>query len=181
MGLLIRDVLFDLRLVALFLRRPWPISKAFSIAMVAGIAAPVLNRLFYNLFDWTTAPYAFFPSLALLIGSLYWLVDRSQFRRDWKAMVVTFAAGLVWTCGIVASAWCLSAHVCIAGHLDHPPYPMWHYAADVGWALALALAAIGMWSVRVSLCLAFALLSTFVISYRFLFGSLGGMYVWLPL
>lgn len=143
--------------------------------------SPILKRLLFSPQHWRTAPFIFFPLLGLVTAVIYWQCERGQFRTDWRAMLVTLAAGLLWTGGVVGSSWCLSAHVCMAGHMDHPPYALWHYAADAGWALAVALGAVCMLSVHASLCLVFAVLSSFLISYRFVFGSLGGIYEVIPL
>jgi hypothetical protein len=130
---------------------------------------------------WRTVPFVFFPLPALGTASVFWQTDRAQFRADWRRVFMAIAAGLIWAGGAGGSGWCYSAHVCMAGHMDHPLCALWHYAADAGWSLAVALAAFWMLSLRVSLCLAFGVLSSFLISDRFLFGSLGGRNVVIPL
>jgi hypothetical protein len=171
----------DMRLVIGFVKGPWTIRKAFGFAVVIGALEPVLNRFLFDRFSLRTVPFVFFPLLAIHIVFVYWQTGRDLFRTDWRAMFMTLTAGLLWAGGAAGSGWCYSAHVCMGGHMKHPPYAFWHYGADVGWTLALGLAAVLTLSVRSSLCLAFGVLASFVISYRFLFGSLGGMYTWLPL
>jgi len=135
----------------------------------------------FRWFPWPSGPLILFSVLAILIGLLYWQVERGQFRTDRRAMPATIVAGLLWASGAVGSGWCCLAHVCMAGHMEHPPYALSQYATDLGWALSVAGAALWMRFVRSSVCLAFAVLSSFLISYRFLFGSLGGRFEWLPL
>lgn len=171
----------DTKRLAAFVRRPWSVTTAFYVAAAIGSLSPVIKMFFYRWLSWRAVPFVFFALLAVVAAFLYWQVERSQFRTDRRARLATLAAGLLWAVGAAGSGWCCSAHVCMAGHMDHPPYALWHYAADAGWSLAVALAAVWMWSVRASLCLAFAVLSAFLISYRFIFGSLGGMYEAIPL
>lgn len=161
--------------------RPWSVPKAFCFAVAVGALSPVLKLFLFRWLYWSIAPFVFFSFLASVAALLYWQTARGQFRTDRRALLATFAAGLLWAAGAAGSGWCCSAHVCMAGHMDHPPYALWHYAADAGWGLAVAVAAVWMLSVRISLCLAFGILSSFLISYRFLFRSLGGMYEVIPL
>jgi hypothetical protein len=165
-------------------RRPWSINKAFCVSAAVGVMAPPIISSFIQHYvpwrglPWRFSPFVFAGVLAMLLGLLYWLVDRARFRTDGPAVWVAAPAGLIWTVGMVGSFWCFTHHVCLCGHMQHPPYPAWHYGLDAGWALCLAVAAVWTRLSRVSLCLAFAVLSSFVLSYRFLFGSFGGMHGW---
>jgi len=69
----------------------------------------------------------------------------------------------------------------MGGHMAHPPYPAWQYAADAGWAVCLAAGSIWLWRLRSPVAVAAAWICGFLVSYRFLFGSLGGMFMGLPL
>jgi hypothetical protein len=131
-----------------------------------------------NGLHWRYAPFIFVGVFASLLGLLYWLVERAQFRPGRRAIGVTSSAGLIWTFGIMGSVWCFSHHVCMCGHMQHPPYPAWHYTLDASWALCLVAAAVWTRLFRASSCLAFAALSSFVLSYRFLCGSFGATYAW---
>jgi hypothetical protein len=151
------------------------------LAAGIGLISPFFNALFFRWLPWGAVPFAFFPFLAVLVALLYLRVERGHFRADWRAMLGASGAGLLWAAGAIGSGWCYWHHVCMGGHMAHPPYPSWHYALDIGWAIAALLAAFWMRLVRVSLCILFATLAAYLISYRFLFGSLGGRYEWLPL
>jgi hypothetical protein len=167
--------------ISAFLRRAWSVNETFFLAVVIGFISPVLNALLFRWLPWQSVPFVFFPLLAVFVALLYWRVERGHFRTDWRAMLETSGAGLLWAAGAIGSGWCYNNHVCIDGHMAHPPYPFWHYTLDVGWALAVLVAAFLMRLVRSSLCVLFATLAAYLVSYRFLFGSLGGMYEWLPL
>jgi len=39
--------------------------------------------------------------------------------------------------GVVGSEWCYQHHVCMAGHMAHPPYAVHDYIADSTWTIAL--------------------------------------------
>jgi hypothetical protein len=123
-----------------------------------------------------------FPAVAVVVlGFSCWRVESGQFRRDRAAKVGAMGAAVFWVLGVLGSGWCFSRHVCIDGHLAHPPYPGWHQCVDVGWVLGLVVASLWTRRIRVSLGVAFAGVGAFLISYRFLLGSLGGLYEWLPL
>ena len=171
-----------------FLRRPWSVGETFWLAALAGAVSPVSTWLCFNFLPWEKpwlpwrgVPLIFPAFVAALVALLYWRVRPGNFRTDRRAMLATALAGLLWTAGITGSAWCLQHHVCMGGHMQHPPYPGWHYAIDTGWTLALLVAAIWTRLVRTSLCILFVALATSLISYRFLFGSFGVLYEWLPL
>ena len=43
--------------------------------------------------------------------------------------------------------WCGATHVCMAGHMQHPPYPIWHMSNDILWVSLLGIAAtVGLFS-----------------------------------
>ncbi len=164
--------------VIAFFRRHWSVGEAFFLAVAVGLISPVFNKHFFGWLPWRVVPFVFFPFLAGLVALLYWRVERDCFRSDLRAMLGTSGAGFLWVIGAIGSAWCFHHHVCMGGHMQHPPYPSWDYALDVGWVLAVGLAAVWMRLIRTSLCILFATLAGYLVSYRFLFGSLGGMYGW---
>jgi hypothetical protein len=127
------------------------------------------------------APFALFLLLAVFMWMLYRRTESGQFRKNSAAKIANAAGALLWAAGAAGSAWCFWHHVCMAGHMQHPPYPSWHYAVDIGWVVSLIVAAIWTRVQRASLCIGFAFLSSFLVSYRFLFGSFGGAFPKLPL
>lgn len=79
------------------------------------------------------------------------------------------------TSGAAGSVWCFSKHVCMGGHMEHPPYAFTQYAADTAWTVALV--AIPVISRLLRLFGRWWWLTLAVIAlpiYRFVFGSGGG-------
>jgi hypothetical protein len=162
-------------------RQPWSIGTVSYVAVGIGAIAPLMNLPLFLFCPTRAVPFAFASLMAFWLVLLYWKTDRTKFRTDLRARIATFLSGLAWILGIVGLAWCYSHHICMAGHMDHPPYPVWHYVADLGWILCLVGATIWTRLELVPICIAFAAINTFLVSYRFLFGSFGGIYDPLPL
>lgn len=86
-----------------------------------------------------------------------------------KVLVSCFAST-----GAVGFVWCFYAHICMEGHMQHPPYPGWHYVLDGAWATLwvsgalLSMRGSRAWKVVGSVLLV-------LLGYRFCLGSLGGM------
>ena len=156
-----------------FFCRPWPLRKSFYVAIALGAVAPMLHALF--------PPVLVLCLGVVLIYLLYRQVDRTEFRTGWKALSAAIIAGGLLTLGLIGSAFCFRGHICMGGHMEHPPYSPRDYGLDIGWALCLVVAAlVARWQ-RLSLSIGFGAVIFFILSYRFLFGSMGGRYVWLPL
>lgn len=51
--------------------------------------------------------------------------------------------------GVPAYWFCWWHHLCMGGHMAHPPYPMWHYVNDCTWLITLPIGAV--FSVRSAL------------------------------
>jgi hypothetical protein len=81
--------------------------------------------------------YPFFVLIGLLLGFLYRQTESRQFRRDVAAMSAGAVGGLLWAVGAASSCWCFWHHVCMGGHMQHPPYPAWHYVIDAGWVVSI--------------------------------------------
>jgi hypothetical protein len=74
------------------------------------------------------------------------LMRPSQARYADARRFVTIVTTLL---GVPAYWFCWSRHLCMGGHMEHPPYPVWHYVNDAAWLLALPVAAVS--SVRSAL------------------------------
>lgn len=77
--------------------------------------------------------------------------------------------------GGAGSVWCFFQHICVGGHMLHPPYSTGEYIADVAWTLALVAVPIVSW--RWQLFGRFWWFTLAVLAlplYRFVFGSGGG-------
>jgi hypothetical protein len=163
-----------------FMRRRWSVGEVFWVAVVLGLVAPLLDVEFSRWTPYGRQNVVSLPVLAVLVCVVYWRIARGQFRTDRRAMLGVVGAGLLWVAGAFGFEWCGQHHVCMGGHMAHPPYPFWNYALDAGWALGIMGAAIWMRFLRVSVFILFMALSAFAISYRFLLGGYGGIYQWLP-
>jgi hypothetical protein len=51
----------------------------------------------------------------------------------------------VFGLAFLGAFWCNLNHICMDGHMQHPPFPAWHYPMDVLWFLAVPLAPVLMW------------------------------------
>lgn len=171
--------------------RPWSVAKTFCIAAAVGAMSPILSlflmfpvRMLLSL-AWPesqfASPVVLSSLLAIQISLLYWRAERGRFRTDRPATLATVCAGMLWMLGAVGSGWCCIHHICMGGHMAHPPYPPRHYIFDAGWVTCLVATTIWMLRVRTPAFIAFTFLTTFLLSYRFVFGSFGGIFVWLPL
>jgi len=164
-----------------FFSHAWPIGRAFCVVAAVGAASPLLDAFLYRAFSFEVAHYVFAATGVIVLGLMFWRMERGQFRRDGAAAQGTMGAAVLWVLGLIGSGWCCSHHICMGGHMAHPPYAWWHYGVDGGWVLGVVMASLWTRILRVSLCIAFAGIASFLISYRFLFGSFGGMYEWFPL
>lgn len=92
-----------------------------------------------------------------------------------RTRLLLLSAIALFLLGIVGSVWCYNAHICMAGHMHHPPYPAWHPFVDLGWATALLLGgALSIVAKGRKLWWLAALCVLFVL-FRFRFGSFGGL------
>ncbi|MGI6495723.1 MAG: hypothetical protein ACOX5G_06500 [Kiritimatiellia bacterium] len=70
---------------------------------------------------------------------------------------------------------CGTLHVCMGGHMQHPPYALWHYLADGTWVLGFAISCVFCWKANLYLRKTIFVLVTFLFLSRLVFGSGGGM------
>ena len=92
-----------------------------------------------------------------------------------KLKVSAASIAVLLAVALACSTFCFDAHVCMVGHMDHPPYTIREYAGDALWVASLILSLIFLARIRSHASLASALLTGFVLSYRFVFGSFGGI------
>ncbi len=63
---------------------------------------------------------------------------------DKRRTVVTALLAL----GVPFQWHCVFAHICMAGHMAHPPYSMWDHAADVFWQGCYVAGGVFVWRSR---------------------------------
>jgi hypothetical protein len=81
-----------------------------------------------------------------------------------------FAGAVV---SLVLSGVCYATHVCMDGHMGHPPYTWPHHVLDVLWPLAAATVAAAAWALRVPHRMAISLIVVAAAAARF--GVGGGL------
>jgi len=89
-----------------------------------------------------------------------------------KLRIVSARLALIGSPGFI---FCGLAHICMDGHMQHPPYSFWHYLSDALWFCCYLAAALIGWKsnliLRRFLC---CLLPCLCVS-RLVLGSLGGL------
>jgi len=111
-------------------------------------------------------------ALSVLLGAIYdfarsRISDPSK-RQDWRPYALFLT-------GLPANVGCYLLHVCMHGHMQHPPYSAYHYALDSLWTLAFLAAAILGFSERI-LCFRAWFWSLVLLTFcRIVVGSYGGL------
>jgi len=144
-------------------------------AVMFRVAPPTLGFLLL------LAPLLMAATGSALVIFLYAQVPRSRFRFDAKGVTGGFAASGLVALALAGSVWCYRHHIGHSGHMASGPYPGWHYFIDFSWGLALPLSAVWAWRIRNIMSIGFAMLTTYLLVWRFLFESLGGYYIDFPL
>lgn len=88
-------------------------------------------------------------------------------RRVLVATALLLASPLYVLCGTM--------HICMAGHMQHPPYPFWHYLIDGTWILGFVISSVFCWKANFRLRKTLFWLVTFLCLFRLVLGSGGGM------
>ncbi len=172
-----------LRIRGLF-KRPFGLGRGFYIAALLGAFAPLSIQLWLRfmplgfLYRFPAFDIACILWLFALGATLYWLCGSLP---SWKVSGSVVLSLLLFLIGLFGQAWCFRAHLCMAGHMQHPPYPFWHTIIDFGWAGFILFPAVIMRFGRSPYCIALAFLGVFMIAFRFVFGSFGGHFYYLPL
>src|SRR5712691_7922949 len=47
----------------------------------------------------------------------------------------------LWLVGLPAFVLCGLTHICMDGHMKHPPYPWWHFLSDGLWVTSFVVSA----------------------------------------
>ncbi len=168
----------------------YSVRDAIMLATAFGLIGPLVKNLawfvlilFLSLYDDVHDVVIFcLPLCSFLVIVIGFLVvlhrrtDASQLRRDDACLLHSSAATLLIFAAVAASVWCYQSHICCGGHMAHPPYPTWHYFCDGGWSVALVGSVLWLALVRSPFSITVACLASFLLSFRFVFGSSGGIY-----
>lgn len=95
------------------------------------------------------------------------MAEPRSLRRRIAAATAIVAAPLYVMCGFT--------HVCMAGHMHHPPYPSWQYAADATWLVGFIVAVVLAVGSNLPARRAFLTLAVLLPISRLLLGSGGGI------
>src|SRR5688572_27802481 len=92
-----------------------------------------------------------------------------------RNVVAGLTGGLLLAIGAAGSVACFYAHICMVGHMHHPPYPPGTLALDTAWAAFMVVGGLlsTFWRPRAGLCITLAA-GAFLV-FRFGLGSLGGL------
>jgi heme/copper-type cytochrome/quinol oxidase subunit 4 len=157
---------------------PHPLSlrKNIRLAGLLGFLAPVLVLVIRAIMPWKELPWPLILAALASLVPLYWFADLGQFRRDRSSVLQSFVAVAIFLVGLSGSVWCFLNHVCMGGHMAHPPYQFRDYLIDGGWAVALVFSSAWLARIRSPLSLAVIFLAGFTLFFRFVLGSLGGLF-----
>jgi len=101
------------------------------------------------------------------------MIEKSQTELSGGLRTRKIASAILALLGIPGYYFCAS-HICMAGHMQHPPYATWHLVVDFAWASLFAgSAALAILS-DLRRRIIFALLLVFLVVSRFCAGSGGG-------
>lgn len=170
-----------------FRRQRWSISQALVASLAMGTVGALFHLLLYRIGPFELAyirhvvPAVFWTSAGIATWFLYRQVERTRFRSDAQSFLNSVLALALFALGVFGAVWCYWHHVCMEGHMGHPPYPSWHYLFDTLWVASLAASVIWTWRARSALSLGLAAFAAFLVCFRFLLGSAGGMYGDFPL
>jgi hypothetical protein len=172
MNLQIQDVVKSLRVRA---------GLAFVLAMASPLSMiPLISIDPFAAYrpsqDWEFFPGLFLVLSLLLVVVLSVALPWSQYQVSRSAWIQTLGVLVVLAMSLWGSAWCYRTHVCMAGHGCHGITYFVGRIVDICWVLGLVAGSTWGAFARMPISVPAAYISGFVISYRFLFGSMGGMY-----
>ncbi len=173
------------RNISRFFARPFSTWAAMLLAFLFGCLSPLSLRLLdYKRFaswDYDFHSVAWVPLIfTLAVMALLWWQSKT-YESNWSRnkIVGTILAFLLMGESLTISYFgCAAEHLCMGGHLDHPPYSRWIYLGDASWAGGLMIAAVAFGRCRSPFSATAAAIAGFLTSFRFIFGSFGGVYVW---
>ncbi|MEP6663451.1 MAG: hypothetical protein ABJC04_07270 [Verrucomicrobiota bacterium] len=168
-----------------YFHRPFSLSAATILGFVLGVLSPFLLIFLdrvrfqssglhydYNKFPWLSAA----PAMVVM-ALLFWKTRFRNFQWNWRrVMGVILSFVLLSEAAALSYFGCLVNHVCMGGHLEHPPYSREPYAIDSAWAVGLIIATISLVRGRFPFSILAAFVTGFLISMRFIFGSFGRVY-----
>lgn len=93
-------------------------------------------------------------------------------RKDTRRLIVSAAILVAVPCYI----FCGLHHICMAGHMKHPPYPTLAWLNDGSWIAAMVIAAVLSWNSNLRLRRSALAILALLLTSRLLLGSGGGFF-----
>jgi len=159
---------------------PYPSWATIGLAAAFGALSPLLLILVMKLVGFEPGKWVFWGLFVAVAVALQMWTRRRDLLSGIEGIVVSVLPLSPLFLGWYGSVWCFYRHICMAGHREHPPYPDWHLWADLSWAGLLVLAALLAGLFRSPSTILITAFVAFQLSFRFLFGSFGGVY-WFPI
>ena len=155
-----------------FLLKKYSLQRAFVYTVVFAFFAPFgFGMVVYGP---TPGRWIFAAIFISIVALLYVKLKADELRWNINVIVQSNIAMLPLLAGYEGYRWCFVFHICMGGHMQHPPYPHLHYLVDFGWVLAFLIPAIWLSLIRSPACIAITAISVFIVTYRMLYGSFGG-------
>ena len=162
-----------------FFKPPFSISAGMILGFIFGLISPVLLPLLEKR-TWPSVPetpWKFLLAVMIPVALIHWWSATARFQ--WSRLVLVgnvLATFLFCLSAAISYYGCYRDHVCMGGHLEHPPYPAITYFSDAGWAIGLIVSAVMLARSKSPFRIAAVTTAGFLISMRFVFGSFGGRY-----
>jgi hypothetical protein len=100
----------------------------------------------------------------------------SKLKRNLDPNNLRKASSILALVGCPGFVFCFMLHICMAGHMRHPPYPVWHYISDFVWLISYLLAGILAISSNITCRKSYSFVLLFLCLSRLL-GSGGGGFI----
>jgi hypothetical protein len=111
----------------------------------------------------------------ILTASAYLLRSKTTLRPA-CARPFEFFPLLILSLGYIGSIACFYLHICMDGHMAHPIHDKADYLLDWAWAMTLICSAYVALRLKTRGAFATCSLVTFLLIYRLVFGSIGGLF-----
>jgi len=111
-------------------------------------------------------------ALSVVVGAV---LDFARLRSMPKSESYVSLPHVLFLIGFPAYVGCSMLHLCIGGHMQHPPYGAAHYAMDVFWVVLFLMAATRGYAARIHWSKAWFWAVLMLIVLRFPFGSYYGL------
>ena len=138
--------------------------------------APLAAAPLFYFCGWQIGGWIWTVLFAALVAVAHWRTKPSQLARSHQVLRRAVLPLILFVSCLLASGVCWQAHICMDGHMKHPPYAVADYVRDAGWTLGLVTAAAILIRDRSVLSVGAAAVACFLICFRWGWGSMGGIF-----